>query len=123
MSAVDATLGNGNTIVPIVLFDHARDFCLRFPLLVQVNKWGGELCFQVAGFKPEGELVSNVNAGDIAFEPDSSSISLFFGPTPICVDAQRIKSSSRVVVIGRIDEDSLDKIDLFKDGEVLKFLA
>ena len=85
------------------------------PIKVKINRWGDELYTDktpiIAG---EENPQSVVYLSDVAYWPEGNAICLFFGPTPISKEPNKILPYSPVNVIGKIITTSthniLDKV-------------
>jgi uncharacterized protein len=88
------------------------------PIKVKINRWGDELYTDktpiLAG---EENPQSVVYLSDVAYWPEGNAICLFFGPTPISKEPNKILPYSPVNVIGKIITSSAhDILNKVKDS-------
>jgi len=88
------------------------------PVTAQASRWGKEIYFPIpveAGEEPDARQV--VQAGEIGYWPQGSSMCLFFGPTPAS-RGDEVRAASPVNVIGTIEGD-LSVLDNVAQGAQL----
>jgi len=86
---------------------------LSLPLSSVINMLGCEIYFEVpAELEAEGEEVTVLDKGDIAFWPRAGAMCLFFGPTPLSGKDGRPVSPYPVIKIGRL----IGEIDSLADA-------
>jgi uncharacterized protein len=87
------------------------------PLSSRVNKWGGEIYFNVP-LKSEIENgVEIVEEGTVAFWPPGSALCIFFGKTPASV-GDKPQAVSPVTIVGEVTgKEAIKQLEGIKDGE------
>lgn len=79
---------------------------LSLPKTYYVNMLGGMMYFECPlDFKPEGELVTKLKKGDIAYWPKADAFCIFFGSTPLSGDDGEPVAPYPVIVIGKMAGD------------------
>ena len=88
----------------------------NLPVEVNIHKWGRELYTDNTQIAIQEENArTEVNLLDVAYWPEGGALCLFYGPTPISKDGDKILPYSPVNVVGRILFDGNNIIDRVKD--------
>jgi hypothetical protein len=103
----------------------ARAILDSLPVKVKINRWGDELYTDktpiLAG---EENPQSVVYLSDVAYWPEGNAICLFFGPTPISKEPNKLVPYSPVNVIGKIITPSAhDILSKVKDSTTVLIKA
>lgn len=87
--------------------DISNAIWLSLPFRNTINMLGSEIYFEfpLTDMKYDGELVTKLECGDIAYWPDVEALCLFFGPTPLSGDDRKPVSRYPVIKIGRMTSD------------------
>jgi hypothetical protein len=105
----------GNQKIIVSLFENSMtEHLLSFlPLDSQAHLWGEEIYFYISqALEIEGNLQSEVQAGDFAYWPQGPALCIFLGPTPIS-KGDKIIPASEVAVLGKVinmEEIDIDQI-------------
>jgi hypothetical protein len=84
----------------------AQEVYAVLPVESQVNTWGEEFYFKLAGVKDHRETATNqVKVGDVAFWGAGQVLAIFFGRTPMSMGQDPVPAD-RVNVIGHILGDA-----------------
>lgn len=79
---------------------------LSLPKTVYINMLASMIYFEFPLDCPiEGELVTKLNKGDIAYWPKANALCFFFGPTPLSGDDGQPVAPYPVIVIGKLTGD------------------
>ncbi len=79
---------------------------LSLPRKFYINMLGSMIYFECPLDCPiEGEQVTRLRKGDIAYWPKAKALCLFFGPTPLSGEDGEPVSPYPVIVIGRLTGD------------------
>ena len=79
---------------------------LSLPQKFYINMLGSMIYFECPLDCPiEGEQVTRLRKGDIAYWPKAKALCLFFGPTPLSGEDGEPVSPYPVIVIGRLTGD------------------
>ena len=81
------------------------------PIQGKVQFWGDEMFFPIpviAELEDSGSDI--VSEGDLCFWPPGRCLCMFFGPTPISIEAAKIRPTGPVNRIGRLCSDYKQKI-------------
>ena len=79
---------------------------LSLPKKFYINMLASMIYFEFPLECPiEGELVTKLRKGDIAYWPKANALCLFFGPTPLSGDDGQPVAPYPVIVIGRLTGD------------------
>ena len=79
---------------------------LSLPRKFYINMLGSMIYFECPLDCPiEGEQVTRLRKGDIAYGPKARALCLFFGPTPLSGEDGEPVSPYPVIVIGRLTGD------------------
>ena len=96
---------------------------LSLPRKFYINMLGSMIYFECPLDCPiEGEQVTRLRKGDIAYWPKAKALCLFFGPTPLSGEDGEPVSPYPVIVIGRLTgdyaglEDAGDRQKITIDG-------
>ncbi len=87
--------------------DISNSIWLSLPFRNTINMLGDEIYFEfpIEGIKLEGETVTVLEKGDIAYWPKVGALCLFFGPTPLSGEDGKPVSRYPVIRIGRMTSD------------------
>lgn len=90
------------------------------PLKAIINRWGGEIYFEIP---VQGELEDSVEVldeGTLAYWPPGNAFCIFFGLTPASTDS-RPRAAGPVTVIGKISNiDDFSILRSASSGEEIK---
>lgn len=79
---------------------------LSLPRKYFINMIGSMIYFECPlDCSVEGETVTTLDVGDVAYWPNANALCLFFGPTPLSKDDGRPVSPYPVIRIGRLVGD------------------
>ena len=95
------------------------------PIKVKINRWGDELYTDKTPILAEEENPQSVvYLSDVAYWPEGNAICLFFGPTPISKEPNKLVPYSPVNVIGKIITPSAhDILNKVKDSTTVLIKA
>ena len=89
------------------------------PIESVVNLWGDEIYFETPVMAAlEGEGITEVTLGDVAYWPPGRALCIFFGPTPLS-EGDRIIPAGPVNLIGRIIGET-GPLKQVEDREIVK---
>jgi hypothetical protein len=93
-----------------------KNLTVLFTEFDETHKWGQELYTDNTQIAIQEENArAEVNLMDVAYWPEDGALCLFYGPTPISKDGDKILPYSPVNVVGRILFDGNNIIDRVKD--------
>ncbi len=90
----------------------------ELPLEEEAQKWGDELFFKIPVDKEEENPKRYVTKGEIGYWPQGNALCIFYGKTPGSPSEERIKPSSPVNIIGRIENP--EKLKKFSSGVMIR---
>ena len=106
MSGIRIRTRNGEYLAELDDSDVSNAVWLSLPFTSVINMLGCQIYFEMPGGNAgPGDLVTKLDAGDIAYWPDAGALCIFFGPTPLSGDDGRPVSHYPVMRIGRILDD------------------
>lgn len=86
--------------------DISNEIWLALPFTNSINMLGDEIYFEFPlDSRMDGERVTVLEKGDIAYWPKVQALCLFFGPTPLSGDDRKPVSRYPVIKIGRLTGD------------------
>lgn len=87
------------------------------PVSSRINKWGGEIYFNIPLKSDIENGVEIVEMGTVAFWPPGSALCIFFGKTPASV-GDKPQAISPVTIVGKIaGEEVIRQLKGIGDGE------
>lgn len=96
--------------------DVSNEIWLSLPKTVTVNMLGSMIFSDMpVESSVEGERVTELDVGDIAYWPSASAFCLFFGPTPLSGEDGKPVSPYPVVKIGKL-RGEFSKLENSGDG-------
>ncbi|MDR3074982.1 MAG: AfsR family transcriptional regulator [Candidatus Methanoplasma sp.] len=106
MSRIRIRTRNGEYLAELDDSDISNAIWLSLPFTTGINMLGSQIYFGMPiDHADPDELVTVLDAGDIAYWPKVGALCIFFGPTPLSGDDGRPVSRYPVAKIGRIIED------------------
>ena len=101
--------------------DVSNEIWLAMPMDLKANMLGSMIfCDMPVESDIEGERVTDLEIGDVAYWPNASALCLFFGPTPLSGEDGKPVSPYPVVKIGRMLGDC-SGLENTGDGTTISF--
>lgn len=97
---------NSSFVAKLLFSDISNEIWLSLPYNGTINMFGGEMYFEFPVTCPiDGEKVTVLEKGDIAYWPEAKAMCIFFGPTPYSGEDGKPASKYPVIKIGKIEGD------------------
>ncbi|MCL2318116.1 MAG: cyclophilin-like fold protein [Methanomassiliicoccaceae archaeon] len=112
MSGIRIRTRNGVYQAELDNSDISNAIWLSLPFRTSINMIAGQIYFEMpVDYADAKDLVTKLEAGDIAYWPKVGALCIFYGPTPLSGDDGLPVSKYPVMKIGRIKGDcsSLDE--------------
>ncbi|MCK9322461.1 MAG: cyclophilin-like fold protein [Candidatus Methanomethylophilaceae archaeon] len=103
MSKIKIRTRNDEYIAELDDSDISNTIWLSLPFTAQINMLGSQIYFEMpVNAKMDGERVTKLEIGDIAYWPKVEAFCIFFGPTPLSDDDDLPVSKFPVIKIGKL---------------------